>query len=102
MPDGHDPWSWAIDAILEGSVPHEDISREQHGLWQAWVVNYEVGNGGLNQVHVNLEPESTRLFASEPPLEAFDSLDDAWYEEPLEAIVQAYIEAHADEFFEVD
>jgi hypothetical protein len=123
VPDGHDPWSWAVDEIVGGSVSHDGISRVQHGLWQAYVVHYEVGNGGLRQVHVNLEPafiestgaflreigaprhaellvESARLFAQDPGDGAFDPLDHEWYDEkPLEPIVEAYIAAHADEFF---
>lgn len=123
MPDDHDPWSWAVDEIVGGSVSDDDISRVQHGLWQAHVVHYEVGNGGLRQVHENLEPEfiestgaflreigaprhaellveSARLFAAGADFEAFEPLTDEWYDEkPLEPIVEAYIAAHPDEFF---
>jgi hypothetical protein len=54
-PHGYDLWSWVVDPIVGGE--RDERNTAERALWQAYVVDYEVGNGGFHQVHGNLEQE---------------------------------------------
>ena len=120
-PEGWRLWEWVIDPILSGAVKNADASPAQLGLWHAFVVHSEVGNGGLRQVlenlddpfidatvaflrelggrHADLLVQATALRGQGP--ERFAALDEAWWdEEPsLDAIVDDYIRVNPGEFF---
>jgi hypothetical protein len=50
-PPGYALWEWVVDPIASGLRDARNSSERV--LWQISVIDSEIGNGGLHQVHVN-------------------------------------------------